>query len=63
MYVFQPGGYSVHTQTTALGVYAAVMPTAPADIYFAKTLHATRSLSVDVTDNIQVGTCLKCSSA
>ena len=55
MYVFQPGGYSVHTKTTELGIYAAIMPTAPADIYFAKTLHATRSLSVDVQDNIQVG--------
>jgi len=55
VYVFQPGGYSVHTKTTELGIYAAIMPTAPADIYFAKTLHATRSLSVDVQDNIQVG--------
>ncbi|CAE7277177.1 unnamed protein product [Symbiodinium pilosum] len=55
VHIFQPGGYSVHTKTTELGVYAAIMPTAPINIYFAKTLHATRSLSVDVKDNIQVG--------
>ena len=59
VYVFQPGGYSVHTKTTELGIYAAIMPTAPADIYFAKTLHATRSLSVDVQDDIQVGPVLR----
>ena len=49
----------MRTRTTELGVYAAVMPTAPVDIYFTKTLYATSSLRVNVTDNIQIGSCLR----
>ena len=55
MHIFQPGGYTVRTQTSALGVYAGIMPTGPAEIYFEKYLYASRNLSIWVSDNIQVG--------
>ncbi|CAK9083219.1 unnamed protein product [Durusdinium trenchii] len=59
VYIFQPGGYFVRTTTSALGMYTALMPTGPADIYFTKALRNTRNLSIVVTgnvnDNIQVG--------
>lgn len=55
LYIFQPGGYFVRTNTSAAGMYAALMPTGPADIYFTKALHTTRSSSIVVNDNIQVG--------
>ena len=38
----------MRTLTSALGVYAALMPTGPADIYFTKALRTTRSLSIEV---------------
>eukprot|EP00913_Durusdinium_trenchii_P027307 g25618.t1 len=55
VYIFQPGGYFVRTTTSALGMYTALMPTGPADIYFTKALRNTRNLSIVVNDNIQVG--------
>jgi len=55
VHIFQPGGYTVRTQTSALGVYAGIMPTGPAEIYFEKYLYASRNLSIWVSDNIQVG--------
>lgn len=55
VHIFQPGGYFVRTQTSALGMYAALMPTGPTEIYFTKELRTTRNLSIEVRDNIQVG--------
>lgn len=55
LYIFQPGGYFVRATTSAAGMFAAIMPTGPADIYFTKALYATRNLSIVVNDNIQVG--------
>eukprot|EP00435_Cladocopium_sp_Y103_P023595 s669_g5.t1 len=55
LYIFQPGGYFVRETTSAAGMFAAIMPTGPADIYFTKALYATRNLSIVVNDNIQVG--------
>lgn len=51
VYIFQPGGYFVRTTTSALGMYTALMPTGPADIYFTKALRNTRNLSIVVTGN------------
>ena len=55
VHIFQPGGYFVRTETSALGMYAALMPTGPTEIYFTKELRTTRNLSIEVRDNIQVG--------